>query len=328
VLIIALFTRSNMGKNSDGIIIAVVLFLIVGLSWDQAKNAASGESASTSLFGEYSESGSSIGGEPVTDEDIVEQIGKTSEAISKVQADFEEEAEKKNRSIYYGKVLLSYPAYLNDPDPSMEYISITTYLNRGEKVNITGWVLKSDRSGNNATIGKASVLPYPYVKGKDDVILSSGDRAYIVKGFSPINTSFRTNKCTGYFNENRTFYPYLARECPLPRDELENEVLPQFSSVLDRDDECKDLINGLQRCSVPTGLSRLPDTVTSSCKTFMQTQVNYNACVANHLGDTDFRGNEWFIYLERFGPLWRDKRETIKLYDRLGLLVHEISYGY
>jgi hypothetical protein len=191
-------------------------------------------------------------------------------------------------------------------------------------VDITDWVIRSDRSGNNATIGRASITPLPYTRGgEDNIILHPGDRVYLVKGFSPIGISFRTNKCTGYFGENRTFYPYLSRQCPLPR----NEDLPKFSNLLDRDDECRDLIERLPRCSVPTGLGRLPDTVTSSCKAYLETKINYNVCVATHKGDTDFPGNEWYVYLNRFGPLWRDKRETIKLYDRLGLVVSEISYG-
>lgn len=315
-----------MGKNNkDGIVIILVLFIIVGLAWDPARKEMRSNSTSNEVFGDSSVGNNeSESGQGITEEEVLSQIKESEQTVNQIQKDIEKQNLEKTRSIYYGKVTISRPAYLNDPDPSREYMTLSTSLDRGEKVDITGWVLKSDRSGNSATIGKASLLPFPYKKGEDNVILHQGDRIYLIKGFSPIGTSFRTNKCTGYFGQYNEFFPYIARNCPLPRD----EDLPQFSNVLDRDDECKDLIERLPRCSVPTNTNRLPDTVSSSCKTYLQTKINYNVCVSEHKGDTDFPGNEWYVYLNRFGPLWRDKRETIKLLDRVGKVVSETTYNY
>jgi hypothetical protein len=173
-------------------------------------------------------------------------------------------------------------------------------------------------------IGGASVLPKPFVQNNKDVVLSQGDIIYIIKGFSPIGISFRSNKCTGYFGENRNFYPYINRQCPLVKD----EKLPRFSSNLDREDECLDIIEHISACTTPfahTNINNLPDTVTNSCKDYLQTKVNYNTCVDLHYGDTDFPGKEWYLYLNIFGPLWRNKREHINLLDNQGLIVSSID---
>ena len=303
----------------DEIIILIILFVFVGFSWDSLKQEAKINN------GGNIPANSSIETKTATKEEIVRDIKEVERKAQELEKKIKEEAEAKKRSPYYGKVSLSYISYLNDPDPSREYMALYTNLNEGESVNITGWFLKSDRSGNSATIGRASILPYPYTTNDSDVVLQQNHRVYLIKGFSPINISFRTNKCTGYFEQNRTFYPSLSLQCPLPRD----EELPQFSSQLDRDDECRELIERIPRCTAPKFRWKdLPDTITSSCKTYVDTQINYNVCVANHLSDTDFPGNEWFVYLNRFGPLWRDKRETIKLYDRAGLVVSELKYGF
>ncbi|KKP80075.1 MAG: hypothetical protein UR80_C0039G0014, partial [Parcubacteria group bacterium GW2011_GWB1_35_5] len=70
----------------------------------------------------------------------------------------------------------------------------------------------------------------------------------------------------------------------------------------------------------------LPDTISLACKNYITTQINYNTCVATHLGDTDFPGNQYRIYLNKFGPLWRTTHDTINLYDENGLIVDTIDY--
>lgn len=308
----------------DEIIILIVLFIFIGFSWDSLKQEAR-VSNQSGLFGNASLSDTSSVQTEITEEEAARQIKEIERKAKELEKKITEAEKEKLRSPYYGKVSLSYISYLNDPDPSREYLTLYTNLNAGEKINITGWTLKSARSGNSATIGRASALPYPYTKNDSDVVLQQNHRVYLVKGFSPINISFRTNKCTGYFEQDRTFYPSLSLQCPSPRD----EDLPQFSRLLDRDDECRELIERLSRCITPKFRWKdLPDTITSSCKTYIDTQINYNVCVANHLSDTDFPGADWYVYLNRFGPLWRDRRETIKLYDRSGLIVSELSYGF
>ena len=235
-----------------------------------------------------------------------------------------EKAGEINRSPYYGKVNMSRITGLKDSNPDREYLSLSTKLSTNETVKITGWYLKSETTGYYAVIGKAALLPFPFTRTESDVILGQGDRVHIIKGFSPIGISFRTNKCTGYFEENRTFTPSLSLKCPLAKD----ENLPTFSSVYDRNDECVRIIGRISRCTTKDSefMRDLPDTVSSSCKTYINTQVNYNACVAKHFSDTDFPGNEYRLYLNKFGPLWRTTHDTINLHDENGLIVDTISY--
>lgn len=307
-----------MKENKDGIIIIVVIFIIVGLGWDSFKSGAPGNNFSQGTLG------SSLGIEESDSKSTAERIQEAENTIE----DIGKKIEESGRSSYYGKIYLSYPTALNDPDPSREYFTLTTNLSKGEYLDISGWYLKSPMTGNSATIGKAATLPFPYVKGSENIVLKQGDRAYIVKGFSPINTSFRTNKCTGYFGQNRTFSPYISTQCPSARD----EDLPTFDTDWERDQVCRDYIDRLPRCTVPTNLNRLPDEtrekLSSGCKTYLETKISYNTCVANYKYDTDFIGNEWYIYLERFGPLWRSRRDTIQLRDREGFVVAEVKITY
>lgn len=318
-----------MGKNKDGIIILVVLFILVGLGWDTIREKADEGGNDGGLFGD-----SSVGNDYLSPQeqnekkDVTEQIRDIQSGVDELEKAVGKKIEEVNRSPYYGKIYMSYPAYLNDSDPSREYFTLTANLQKGEFADITGWYLISPITGNNATIDKATTMPFPYVRGNENIVLKQGDRAYVVKGFSPINTSFRTNKCTGYFAQNRAFYPYLSLQCPLARD----EELPTFDTNWDRDQACRDYIDRILRCTVPTNLNRLPDNVkdniSSGCKVYLETKINYDVCVTNYKYDKDFAGNEWYVYLERFGPLWRSKRDTIQLRDREGLVVAEVKITY
>ena len=329
-----------MKENKEIILIILGVFIFFGFAWGPVRNAKlnkekTSTSSTTPFFSslfrtQTTPTTQTTTQKKVTERDISAQIKKTEKAAESLQKKLETEKEKSLRSPYYGKVNLSSISYLNNPDPNKEYMSISSNIGKGEKVVITGWKLESVRSGNWVKLGKASVSPDPEknaaIQNYTNVILEQGDKAYIIKGFSPINISFRTNKCTGYFEENRTFYPALRRQCPLAK----NEELPQFSTVLDREDECVALISKIPVCSTVTSryknLNKLPDTVTDSCKKYLETEINYNACVATHLGDTDFPGREWYLYLKIFGPLWRNKNEKIILYDSSGLIVDSIEY--
>jgi len=316
VPIFALDIRQNIKEMKlNPVIIIILLFILGGFLYGPAQKKQNTNSTS--------KSSSSIGEKP-NNKDVSENIQKTREEIQKIEKEVKKKEEESKRSPYYKKVSMSGVSGVNNPDPNKEYITLYTNIPKGEKIKITGWYLKSETTGNWMSIGKASLLPFPFTKTESDVVLQAGDRVTVTKGFSPIGISFRTNICTGYFEENREFSPSLYQQCPRPTD----ENLPKFSTDLDRNDECLDLIERIPVCTTKdSSFTRtLPDTVTQSCKTYITTQINYNSCVSKHLGDTDFPGNEYRIYLNRFGPLWRAKREIIHLYDQDDLVVSTISY--
>src|SRR3989344_5958925 len=309
-----------MKDIKEPLVILLVLFILLGLAYSPLKNNRQNKP--------QNQSDSTIGPNQNTNyspnKNISEGIKEAEEEIKRLEENVNKEIEKSRRSPYYGKVSMSSVSGLYNNDPSQEYISLFTNLAKNETIKITGWYLKSETTGYYAVIGKASLLPFPFTKTESDITLEERDRVYIIKGFSPIGISFRTNKCTGYFEENRTFTPNLSLQCPRPID----EDLPKFSEVYDREDECLNIIENISRCTTKNNsfIRDLEDTVSSACKTYITTQINYNTCVAKHFSDTDFPGNEYYIYLNKFGPLWREKREKINLYDQNNLVVDTIEY--
>jgi len=303
-------------------LILIFLFIIVGLAYGSLKKV---EPENSSTRNTYSTIGTSDNGlNNSSNKDIVENIKKVETDLKKMQKNLDQEIAESKLSPYYNKITMSNISGLQGTNPDKEYLSLSTNLNKEETIKITGWYLKSEVTNYYAIIGKASLLPFPFAKTESDVILQQKDKVYLVKGFSPIGISFRTNKCTGYFEENRTFTPSLSKKCPLPK----SENLPVFSSVYDRNDECLRIIDRIPRCTTKDNefLRDLPDTVPQSCKDYIANQINYNTCVALHFGDTDFPGNEYRLYLNKFGPLWRTTHDTINLHDQNGLIVDSISY--
>ncbi len=305
--------------------ILIILIIIMGLAYSPLKNSRSGTGSGGNQGGSPSSiqtNDPKLGYSP--NKEVAENIKDVEDDLQRLEQNIQKQIAENKRSPYYNKIRMSGVSGVYGDDPSKEYITLSTNFDKGETVNITGWYFKSEVTGYYATIGKAALLPFPFTKVESDVVLQRGDRAIIVKGFSPIGISFRTNKCTGFFEENRKFTPSLPLQCPNPED----EKLPKFSTIYDRNDECLNIIERIPRCTTVGNefLRDLPDTVPSSCKNYLQTQINYNACVAFHFDDTDFPGNQYRIYLNKFGPLWRQEREKLNLHDRSGLIVDSVSY--
>lgn len=319
-------------QDKSPIFIVIVLVILLGFAYAPLKNSsdksklASKKQAPTVIgSGGKTNKESAVSNFGYSPNKITaEQIKEAEKQIKNLEKDLKQNADNPNRSPYYDKVRMSRISGVRTQDPSREYLTLTTNLDKTETVNITGWYLKSAVTGYYAVIGKASLLPFPFTKVENDIILQQKDKVVLTKGFSPIGISFRTNKCTGFFEENRTFIPHLPLKCPLPED----EKLPKFSDVLDRNDECLAIIERIPRCTTKGNefIRNLPDTVPQSCKNYITTQINYNTCVARHFSDTDFPGNEYRVYLNKFGPLWREKDDTINLHDQNGLIVDSINW--
>lgn len=309
-----------MKDIKEPFLILLVLFVLFGLAYSPLKRANLNKTNDSKNASSISEG--SLGYS--TNQDTAEEIKNTEEEIKILEENLSKKTDESKRSPYYGKIIMSGVSGLYGDDPNQEYISLSTNLDKTETINITGWYLKSEVTGYYAVIGRASLLPFPFSRTDNDIVLQSGDRVYLTKGFSPIGISFRTNKCTGYFEEERTFTPGLSLECPRPKD----EKLPKFSDVYDQNDECLDIIDRISRCTTKGNafIRDLPDTVPSACKTYITTQINYNSCVAKHFSDTDFPGDEYRVFLNKFGPLWRQRHDKINLHDKNGLIVDSVSY--
>ena len=296
-----------MGKNKDAIVILLVIFILLGLAWEPIKNGQFKNTA-TSTSSNQEKTVYDPYGNPYPSDNYSNSYNQSPSNLYP-----NEPTRPSNESPYKGKVSLSYVSNLNNPNPSSEYITLNTSISKNETVDITGWTLKSSRTGNWVKLGGASILPLIrpsdnqiFGSNYQDVLLKQGDVVYVVKGFSPIGISFRSNKCSGYLGERKTFTPYLSRTCPLAK----NEELPQFSIYLDQDDECQQLISTIPVCRTPQSymnFSKLSDTLPQTCINYLKTQINYNTCVANHIGDSNFAGREWYLYANVLGPLWRSQ---------------------
>lgn len=213
-----------------------------------------------------------------------------------------------------------------DDEPREEYIEIRADNDNGTPISITGWSIKSLISGHKIAIGNAAKLPiYPGNNIQNDpVILEPGDRAYIISGPSPIRLSFRTNVCTGYFEENKDFVPRLSRQCPDPEDEnLERYGLDNNPSNNSRDEDCLREIKSIGRCINPGSVD---DELSRTCRNFID-MINYNWCASLHLTDSDFAGDEWYVYVgSKFNDIWDDDNDTIELRDTADRLVDVLEY--
>lgn len=206
------------------------------------------------------------------------------------------------------------------PDPTNEYLEISVPQNAAAPIDLSGWKLVSDATGNTVTISKGTGVPISgTINDAEDIALAPGERALIISGRSPIGSSFRENKCIGYFSSFQTFYPSLPQNCPVPSDEL----ISFYGTGYIRDGSCIDYANTLSRCQV---MLSPPVNLSNACQNFMVKYLNYNGCVQAHRGDTDFDGTTWRIYLGRTAPMWRTRHEIVKLIDTNGKTVDAFSY--
>lgn len=224
----------------------------------------------------------------------------------------------------HGTVSLSrYVSNADASDARSEYVQVSVEGGAPSPVNITGWTLRSGASGRQATIPGGTATPTAGVVNPiRDIVLFPGESAIIVSGVSPIGTSFRENKCIGYFGSLQTFTPSLPQGCPSAADDL----AAFYGASYIRDPSCIDYADSLPRCEVPATLRTT--ILSKACRAFLGTYMNYNGCVSLHSKDADFGGNAWRIYLgrDKDEPLWRTRHEVVELLDREGKTVDAFSY--
>jgi hypothetical protein len=232
------------------------------------------------------------------------------------------------------RVTLSSGNSYSERDPNREYISLYVSSN-GSPVTISGWKLQSDRvtAGSSQTlqeskseyvIPQGSVLPDNFGNSAvAPIVLNGGERVIITSGHSPqvypasLSVSFKTNACTRYFEPGYEFVPSMsAPSCPSPYNEVKGVAL---------EENCITYIEGLWSCKNPT-LTDSPklNLYSNQCREFVNKTFNYKGCVSLHKNDTNFYGNEWRVYLDRTGDLWK-KGDTIRLFDTDGTEITHIT---
>ncbi len=204
-------------------------------------------------------------------------------------------------SSFYG----SYPAQ----------VRIYSHLSEEEKIDITGWKIKSNR--NEFKIPQAVDIYEPSgMASPTDIVISGNSSILILEGRSPINKSFRLNKCVGYLANNYDFYPSLPQDCPsIPRSEI---------SYLSG--QCQSYIDSLSGCEAPdiSFYNSLPgNDEGNACRAFLST-INHNSCFQKYRPDGDFLSNEWWVWVNTISL--DSQHDRVMIFDEKGLLVDEYIY--
>jgi hypothetical protein len=253
---------------------------------------------------------------PVTATQAQDQKESYSQEVLKQRIQSEEAA--KGYSPYHGIVSLSSAYRANDP--SQEYITLRVSSFSKQSIPITGWSIRGVSEGITATIPQGVYVFFSgIVNGEEDIVLTGGDTVYVITGSSPIGSSFKENKCSGYLSQFQTFSPGLNNSCPMPKNE-------NLSSIPNTrvNDACLNYIESYPRCRIET--NPLPDEWSYECKSFIREKINYSSCVDTHKSAKDFQSPVWYVYLKRSSSLWARARDGIVLYDAQGKIVDTLRY--
>ena len=209
---------------------------------------------------------------------------------------------------------------LTATEPENEYFVLKVNPNYlGGNIDISNWVVFS------FTDKKAYVLPRGtevFIPGKQNtrskILLRASDVVIVNSGRSPIGTSFRLNKCSGYSQQFQTFKPSLKNRCPKATSVFD------LSDVEFTDSDCYDFVKRIQSCKRPVDI---PDDLSTSCKSFLKNSLNEKSCINDFSDDADFSLNEVRLF---FGSstidLWKDRDDALFLLDAEERLVDVLEY--
>lgn len=222
---------------------------------------------------------------------------------------------KVNNSFYYGKIRFNSVQFKTSPYSST--ISLSSYLNNGEKVNITGWLLESRNGSFTIPQGVEKYDSFNYFT--QDILLKNNDRVYFSESASPFGNTikaFRLNKCFGYLTNYQTFTIYFYKNCPVPEEQ----------DVLYFRPACQKYLLNINRCQEPRYWENFEISLDSECVSYINNYFNYANCLKNYSQGSDFFENEWHIYMQRT-ILVRGIGQVI-LRDKNGYLVDKYIYEY
>ena len=203
-------------------------------------------------------------------------------------------------------------------DPQQEYIVLYANQANAAPVSISGWQLRSARTGRTVPIGGGVETALTGQPASPSVItLAPGQSAVISTGRSPVGISFRENKCTGYLAQFQSFAPALTQRCPSPQAEL------QTHTDLVNDRQCLFAAGSIAPCRA---VVQPPSAVSDACSMFLQQNFTYNGCVNAHRNDPDFGGGQWRIYLGQTTEFWNNAGDKIDVLNMQGKVVSSVMY--
>lgn len=220
-------------------------------------------------------------------------------------------------------------SYFDKVKVSAQYNSFYTYnpsefkiysgLSNNEKVNVTGWRIKTN-NGEIVVPQAVNVYEPSGLAPQEDIVLSANNHVTIYIANSPINKNFRLNKCIGYLQNDYVFFPPLPQNCPTP----------SRSDISYLSGQCQSYILSLWGCKIPDESS---DSFYASiggssreevdCRAFLDT-INQNGCFQKRRWDDDFLSSEWRVWIRQY--ILDSQHDRILLFDKQGLLVNEYTY--
>lgn len=249
-------------------------------------------------------------------------INTITQGVSEYRArGFLEEVHKQyDASEYSGLIaFLDRSSPLKEKRAELEYFTLLASDSLEIPINITGWKV-FDRNKRRS---------YPIPQGirtfgddatniSKNIRLDAGNIAIINTGRSPVSSSFRVNKCSGYRSQFKKFTPSVKTKCPKAIDELISNGSVSYS-----DNICYEIVEKVRLCnavtSIPTGISE-------SCVDFLENRLNEDGCVEAHRNDPDFFTNEWRIFLGINEEIWANKSNVLYLIDDKNKLVATLVY--
>ncbi len=221
-------------------------------------------------------------------------------------------------SSYFGKMRIS-AQYNSFYSYNPSEFQIYSNLSGAEKVNITGWRIKTNKG--EIIIPQAINIYNPSgLNPQGDIVLSANNYIHIYIGRSSIGKNFRLNKCIGYLQNDYVFFPQLPQNCPTP----------SRSDTSYLSGRCQSYVSSLWGCMVPdkdsesfyasVGGNKREEV---DCRAFLDT-INQNGCFQKYHFDKDFLSNEWRVWVNSY--ILDSQHDRILLFDKQGLLVDEYTY--
>lgn len=189
-------------------------------------------------------------------------------------------------------------AFTYQGNPNYEYFTIG---NTGKKSLLLSGLFIENARGERIQIPRGTLLPLEgSLRTIDDIILAPGEQAHIVTGNSPIGTSFKENVCSGYLGQLRTIIPPVTGVCPGT----------QKNPPAGIDGACLATLQSIPTCTQAT---YLPNTLSSSCVSYINATLNYNSCVGEQSSKRNFYRSTWRVYLGHNTEFWKNTGDTIIL---------------
>ncbi|MFH1346688.1 MAG: hypothetical protein ABIH10_00365 [Spirochaetota bacterium] len=220
-------------------------------------------------------------------------------------------------SPYFQKIRIS-SAYYSSFSGYPSQIQIYSNLSKDEKVDITGWKIKSNSDKEIIIPGAVNLYDLSSFLFDSNIVLSSNGYVSIYSNTSAVSRNLRLNKCTGYLENDYDFIPQLPRNCP--------SLSSPRSNIQYLSGACQSYLFSLGSCQVPdvSFYNSLPGNDDgNACRAFLS-DISYYSCIKEHRNDLDFYLNDWRVWINK--NILDSQHDAVKLFDSQGLLVYQYVY--